>query len=184
MSRAQFIAGLRQGLRGLSPAEIDDIVYDYDSHFTDAVSSGRSETEIAASLGDPARLADELRTETRLQLWETSRNPRTFVRAGAALIGLQAFNILVLLPVIAVLAFCVAVAAYVLYVVGGTGLHLVAGLLSGGGGVLVPALIGMGMLWGVVAVGSVLALLLDIGLRQLARYARLNYRLLKRDEDE
>ena len=42
----------------------------------------------------------------------------------------------------------------------------------------------MGMISGVVAVGSVLALLLDIGLRQLARYARLNYRLLKRDEDE
>ena len=137
MSRAQFIAGLRQGLRGLSPAEIDDIVYDYDSHFTDAVSSGRSETEIAASLGDPARLADELRTETRLQLWETSRNPRTFVRAGAALMsGCKAFNILVLLPVIAVLGFlCRCRWPMCFGVVGGTGLHLVAGLLSGGGGV-------------------------------------------------
>jgi uncharacterized membrane protein len=184
MTRAQFIAGLRQGLRGLSPVEIDDIVSDYDSHFADAIDSGRSESEIAASLGDPARLAGELRTETTVRRWETSRNPRTFLRAGSSLIGLQAFNILVLLPVIAFLAFCAAVAAYVLYLVGGTGLRLTAGLLSGGGNVLIPALIGAGMICGVVGMGALLALLLDTGLRQLARYARLNYRLLKSSQDE
>jgi uncharacterized membrane protein len=184
MTRVQFIAGLRAGLRGLSPDEIDDIVLDYDAHFADAIESGRSESEIAASLGDPARLAGELRAEARVKNWETSRNPRTFLRAGAALIGLQAFNILVLLPVIAFLAFCAAVAAYVLYLVGGAGLRLLGGLLSGGGNVLVPALMGAAMLCGVVGVGALLALLLDTGLRQLARYARLNYRLLKSSEDE
>jgi hypothetical protein len=36
----------------------------------------------------------------------------------------------------------------------------------------------------VVCIGSVIALLLDSGLRLLARYARLNYRLLKPESEE
>lgn len=184
MMRAQFLASLRKGLRGLSSGEIDDIVSDYDAHFADAVADGRSEAEIAASLGDPLRLAGELGAEARLRRWETSRNPRTFLRAGAAVIGLQAFNLFILLPVLGFLFFCAAVAAYVLYLVGGTGLHLMAGLLSGGGSVVIPALVGAGMICGVVGIGALLALLLDAGLRQLAGYARLNYRLLKPSEED
>jgi uncharacterized membrane protein len=184
MTRAQFLESLRRGLRGLPDSEINDIVSDYAAHFSDALEAGRSEAEIAVSLGDPAALANELGAEARLQRWETSRNPRTFLNAGAAVIGLQAVNIFILLPVLAFVIFCAGVAAYVLYLVGGTGLHLIAGLLSGGGNAVLPALMGAGMICGVVGVGALLALLLDAGLRQLARYARLNYRLLKRSGDE
>ncbi|MBA2588023.1 MAG: DUF1700 domain-containing protein [Alphaproteobacteria bacterium] len=185
MMRGEFLEGLRRGLRGLPQSEIDDIISDYEAHFTDAMEAGRSEAEIAASLGSPSHLANELGAEARLQRWETSRNPHTFLRAGAAVIGLQAINIFILLPVLAFLIFCAGVAAYVLYLAGGTGLHLLSGLLSGGGNVMLPALLGAGMICGVVGMGALLALLLDAGLRQLARYARLNYRLLKpSDEDE
>jgi uncharacterized membrane protein len=183
MTRDAFLQALRRGLRGLPAAEADDIVLDYAAHFADAIAAGRSEAEIAVSLGDPARLAGELGAEARLKQWETSRNVRTFFTAGAAVIGLQAFNLFILLPVLALLLFCAGVAAYVLYLAGGTGLHLLAGLLSGGGKVL-PALIGAGMICGVVGIGALLALLLDAGLRLLARYARMNYRLLKPGEDE
>jgi hypothetical protein len=93
-----------------------------------------------------------------------------------------AFNIFILLPVIAALLFCAAIAAYVLYIVGITGLHLLGG--SGNGNVLVPALVGAGLICGVFGMGSLLALLLDGGLRLLGRYVRLNYRLLKPDADE
>ena len=133
MTREKFLDGLCAGLRGLPQSEIDDIVSDYAAHFADAMEAGRSEVEIAASLGDPAHLANELGAEAKLQRWETSRNPRNFLRAGAAVIGLQAFNLFSLLPVLAFLIFCAGIAAYVLYLVGGTGLHLMAGLLSGGG---------------------------------------------------
>ena len=184
MTREAFLGALRRGLRGLAAGEADDIVSDYAAHFADAMAAGRSEAEIAASLGDPARLAGELGAEARLKQWETRRNLRTFFTAGAAVIGLQAFNLLILLPVLALLGFCAAVAAYVLYLVGGTGLHLLAGLVSGGGNVAIPALIGAGMICGVVGVGALLALLLDAGLRLLARYARMNYRLLKPGEEE
>jgi len=72
----------------------------------------------------------------------------------------------------------------VLYIVGGTGFHLLGGLLSGNGNVLVPTLVGLGLISGVVGIGSLLALLLGSGLGMLGRYMRLNYRLLKREEEE
>ncbi|HEY4078839.1 MAG TPA: DUF1700 domain-containing protein [Rhizomicrobium sp.] len=179
MTRALFMSRLRQGLKGLPREEIDDIVMDYEAHFSDAVQSGRSEIDVAASLGDPLALGGELRAESRLRRWEARRNPRTFVRAGLALVGLQAFNIFILLPVLAALLFCAFIIAYVLYVVASTGLGLVAALVSGTSGVVVPALVGLGMIFGVVGVGTLLALLLDSGMRWLGRYVRLNYRLLK-----
>jgi uncharacterized membrane protein len=179
MSRALFLARLRQGLSGLPPEEIDEIAADYEAHFTDAVAAGRSDADVAASLGDPLQLGRELRTESKLRRWEDRRNPRTFLRAGVAL--LQAFNVVVLLPVVLALLFCAGVALYVLYIVAGTGLNLLAS--SGNGNVLVPVLVGLGLIFGVIAVGAILALLLDGGMRLLVRYARLNYRLLKPEQD-
>lgn len=180
MSRALFMARLRQGLNGLAPKEIEEIVADYEAHFSDALEAGRDENEVAASLGDGLQLGRELRVETKLRRWEQRRNPRTFLRAGVAL--LQAFNVIVLVPVLIGLLFCAGVALYVLYIVAGTGLHLVAGLLSGDGGLVVPAFVGLGLIFGVIGVGALLALLLDSGMRLLGRYVRLNYRLLKLDE--
>src|SRR5690606_34898869 len=104
------------------------------------------EIDVAASLGDPFQLGNELSAESKLRRWEEKRSAHNFFRAGAAVIGLQAFNVLILLPVIAALLFCAAIAVYVLYTVASTGLHLVAGLLSGDGNVLVPALVGLGMI--------------------------------------
>ena len=88
------------------------------------------------------------------------------------------------MPVIGILLFCAGVAAYVLYVVAGTGFHMMVQATAGNGNVLVPALAGFGLLCGVVGIGALLALLLDSGLRLLANYARMNYRLLKPKDEE
>jgi uncharacterized membrane protein len=184
MTRAGFITGLRQNLRGLSNKEVADILADYEEHFSDAMAAGRSESDVAAALGDPAQLAGELSAETGLRRWEAKRNPRTFLKAGIAVFSLQAFNLLVLLPVIAILLACTGVAAYVLYIVAGTGFHMLSEATAGNGNVLVPALAGLGLIFGVLGSASLLALLLDLGLRQLARYARLNYSLIKPKGEE
>ena len=60
MTRALFIARLRQGLKGLSADEIADIVLDYEAHFSDAAAAGRDQSDVAASLGDPLQLGQEL----------------------------------------------------------------------------------------------------------------------------
>lgn len=179
MTRAGFIAGLRDNLRGLSDKEVSDIIADYEEHFADAAAAGRNEGDVARAMGDPALLGGELSAETGLRRWEAKRNPRTFLKAGIAVFGLQALNILILLPVLGILLACAGVAAYVLYVVAGTGFHMLSEATSGNGNVLVPALAGLGLIFGVLGTGSLLALLLDSGLRLLARYARLNYSLIK-----
>jgi uncharacterized membrane protein len=182
MSSALFLSRLRRGLQGLSPAEIDDIIADYKAHFSDAAEAGRPEADVAASLGDPLQLGREIRVESKLRRWEQRRNPRTFLRAGAAL--LPVFSLAILLPVIAAVLLCAGLVAYILYIVAGTGLHLMAGLASGGGNVVVPAMVGAGLLCGVVGFAAMMALLLDIGMRFLGRYVRENYRLLKPDDME
>ena len=85
MTRALFISRLRQGLKGLSAGEVDDIVLDYEAHFADAAAAGRSEADVATSLGDPLQLGQELSAETKLRRWEQRRSPRNFLGAGVAL---------------------------------------------------------------------------------------------------
>jgi uncharacterized membrane protein len=182
MTRALFLSRLRQGLAGLAPDEIGEIVSDYEAHFSDAAADGRSEADVAASLGDPLLLGRELRVEARLRNWEARRNPRTFLRAGLGL--LQVFTLAVLLPVVLALLLIAGFAAYVLAIVGVTGVHLMSGMLSGSGNVLVPSLVGLGLICGVVGGGALIALLLDSGMRILGRYVRLKYRLLKPDETD
>ena len=75
MTRDAFMARLREGLRGLPQQTASEILADYETHFADGEAAGRSEAEVAEALGDPARLARELRAEIGLQRWETQRSP-------------------------------------------------------------------------------------------------------------
>ena len=66
MTRALFLSALKDGLAGMPESERADIMADYEAHFADGTAAGRSETDIEASLGDPARLAKELNAEAGL----------------------------------------------------------------------------------------------------------------------
>ena len=88
------------------------------------------------------------------------------------------------LPILALILVCAGIAAYVLFEIGRTGLNLLMGLASGNGSVLLPALVGLGLISGVIGMASLILLLLDSGLRILGRYVRTNYRLLKREDEE
>ena len=99
MTRDAFLARLRDGLRGLPPQTVADIVADYEAHFTEGAAAGRAEVDIAQALGDPDRLARELRAERALGRWEENRNPSAAAGAVFAVLGLGAIDLLVLLPV-------------------------------------------------------------------------------------
>jgi len=179
MTRALFLSQLRQGLRGLDPADIDDICADYQVHFADAAESGRSETDVLAALGNPAQLAREWRVERGFKDFESQASPQSFLRAALALLGLAAFDIVILLPLLLGLMFAAGVAIYIFHVLGRTGFHLMAGLFFGDGHVLAPALVGVGMICGVVGAAALVAQILVAGLRLFARYVRLHHRLVK-----
>src|SRR5207344_2100507 len=84
MTRLEFLDTLRRRLAGLPQAEIDELVGDYATHFADGMAAGRSEAEIAEALGDPMRLARELRAEAGFRRWEEAPTPGNFF---SALIG-------------------------------------------------------------------------------------------------
>jgi uncharacterized membrane protein len=181
MTRQAFMARLREGLAGLPAQTVADIVADYDTHFADGVAAGRSEDDVAAALGDPGRLARELRAEIGLKAWEENRNPSGAAAAVFAVLGLGAIDILILLPVLMGVGgamFGIAVAVIAVFFAGGV--VFAAGPFTGiAGGPGVAILAGIGLMAGAASIGAILTIC-TIGLvNALVWYGRLHYRLLK-----
>ena len=105
MNKADFLDILCRRLAGLPESEIDEIIADYARHFDDGIAAGRSEEEIARALGDPMRLARELRAEAGFRRWEQSRTPANFAAAVFGFVALVAVDFVFLLPFLATLAF-------------------------------------------------------------------------------
>ncbi len=181
MSRQAFLGRLRAGLRGLPPQVVDDIAADYEAHFAEGAAAGRSEAEIAAALGDPDRLARELRAEASLKRWEADRNPSAAAGAIFAILGLGAIDVLFLLPILmsiggtlfgfAIAAIACFAAGAVVFVAGPVCIH----------GAPIPAIMMAGL--GVMAIGAFigsLTTLVTIGfVNALVWYGRLHMRVLK-----
>ncbi|MDB5428326.1 MAG: hypothetical protein JWP28_2689 [Phenylobacterium sp.] len=181
MTRQAFMARLREGLRGLPPSAVADIVADYENHFNEGEAAGRSEADVATALGDPGRLARELRAEKGLKRWEEERSASAGAGAVFAVLGLGAIDILFLLPILMGVGgamFGVAVAVIAVFFAGGV--VFAAGPFTGlPGGPAAAVLAGIGLMAGATAVGAVLAIC-TIGLvNALVWYGRLHYRLLK-----
>ncbi len=184
MTRIEFLDTLAERLRGLPPDEIDELLHDYDSHFAEGMAAGRSEAEIAAALGDPVRLARELRAEAGLRRWETARTPANFYAAMIGFLALIAVDFMFLLPLLgalalvtlalglAMLGLCIAGLALsmrMFHFDHGLSLGYLTRILSGVG------LIGLG-----VGGGATLLMAVDYVARLLGRFARLHYTLLER----
>jgi uncharacterized membrane protein len=187
MNRVTFLTLLRDGLAGLPAREIEDILADYTAYFDEADVSGRSEQEVAAALGDPRRLARELRAETGLRRWE---NHRSLGNSGAALLalgGLAAVDILFLLPLLFAVMMIMLSAGLVVFVLGIVGIGLLLSLLNidsfaSIAAIVLRALAGIGLIAGSVGCGALLLLALNGAVKMLGDYARLHYRLLKPEQ--
>jgi uncharacterized membrane protein len=188
MTRNEFLTVLRRGLAGLPPAQIDDLVTDYDSHFSEGLAQGRSEEEIAAALGDPTRLARELRAEAGFRRWESEGTPGSLAGVVLALAGLATVDILVLLPFLFPLVaifFALAAASFGMFV-GGFALSMVSlfpgmawfGLSGHFAGVLAMGLAGIGLIAGGIGLGSLVWLAAHLTAQLLVRYARLHFQLI------
>ena len=182
MTRDGFLFRLREGLRGVSPTARDEIIADYTQHFSDGMEAGRTEEEVAQALGDPTRLARELRAEIGLKRWEEERSPGAAAGAVFAVLGLGALDILILLPIL--LGVVSTLFAFFICVIFGFffgGFIFAAGpfVPNVPGGPAVPLLMGLGIMSGSVA-GTAILTLVTIGLvNALVWYGRLHFRLLK-----
>jgi len=181
MTRQAFIERLRDGLRGLPQQAVADIVADYETHFADGAAAGRSDDEVAAALGDPARLARELRAEIGLKRWEEERSASGAAAAVVAVLGLGALDLFILLPVLMTVGgvlFGLSVAAIAGLFAGGAG--FAAGPFTDfPGGPAAAILGGLGVMSGATALGAVIALVCIGIVNALVWYGRLHYRLLR-----
>lgn len=181
MTRQMFMNRLRNGLAGLPPKTIDEIAGDYESHFADGGAAGRSEAEVAQALGDPDRLARELRAEAGLKRWEAERNPSAAAGAVFAVLGLGAIDVLILLPILLPIAgvlLALFIVSAVLLTFGAIGLAAGPFWVTGAP-VAAVLLTGLGMMALSIFLGSVTALVTIGFMSALVWYGRLHMRLLK-----
>jgi uncharacterized membrane protein len=181
MTKDQFLASLRAHLTGVPVAAADDIVADYASHFDEGLAAGRREEDIASALGDPARLARELRAQAGLRRWEEERSPSAAAGAILAILSIGAIDLLILLPMLMVVVSlifalgCVAAA----FVIAGVFMLLFSPFSIIGGHLVQGVLGGLGFLSGGMSMGC-LSALAAIGLVNfLIRYGRFHLRLIK-----
>ena len=180
-TKEEFLRRLRAGLVGLPTTTAAEIVSDYETHFDDGIAAGRSEAEVAAALGDPDRLARELRAEAGAQRWHQEKNPSAAAAAVFAVLGLGAIDILILLPILMGVIgtlFGFFIAAIALFFSGGA--VMVAGPFAAPpGGPLAAILFGLGLMAAATVIGALLAIVSIWLVNGLVWFARLHYRLLK-----
>lgn len=92
MTRQEFLNNLKSELELNQVNNVAEILSDYEEHFIHGINKGKSESEIAASLGSPSTIAKAYKTETMIQ---EIKNPENTFRWGLAL------NVLLRLLVIA-----------------------------------------------------------------------------------
>jgi uncharacterized membrane protein len=182
MNRNAFMAELRRGLRGLPESTVADIVADYEGHFAEGIAAGRSEDAVAMALGDPARLARELRAEDGFKRWETSRSPESFAGAIIALLGLLTLDAIFVLPILIGIGAALFGLAILCVVIVCAGFVFLAGPLFAldiPGGNMASVLFGIGFIAAGVAGSAVLIMIVNGLIWLLVKYARLHYRLLE-----
>jgi len=186
MNRSTFLSHLREGLSGLPRQAADEILKDYQSHFADGQAAGRSEEEVAAALGDPERLAKELRAEFSLQRLEKKDGALNVMATIFALGGLATLDVLVLLPVTLLVGGLALVAALVFAVaalIGVVQFLTVPWQAFEGIADLVAIFLGsIGLIAAATSGGAFLLVGLGAVVRVLGRYARVHYRLLQQTE--
>ena len=184
MNRSQFLDQLRRGLAGLPPQDLNDIIADYSAHFDEGLAHGRSEEDVAQSLGDPKRLARELRAEAQVRAWEQKPTPGNFFAVLFAFVGLAAIDFVIMLPLLGWLALFafITVMACIGLVIGGIA-ALVAALSFGHfqsvSNSLARFCAGVGLVSLGIALGASLLLFARWVIDLLAKFARLHYKLLK-----
>lgn len=105
MNKKDYIKILSAHLRGIPLEERQDVINDFEEHFKEGLSEGRTEEEISDSLGDPKTLARQLRASILINKAEKTTSASNITRAVFATIGAGLFTLaFVLGPFIAIFA--------------------------------------------------------------------------------
>jgi len=97
MNKETFLTKLHAVLMKIPTSERQDILQDYEEYFTIGLLDGKSEEQIAASLGSPKMIGKELSAAYHLEKAETTVTIKNLMRAMWAVIGLGFFNLIIVL---------------------------------------------------------------------------------------
>ncbi|MEK4025932.1 MULTISPECIES: HAAS signaling domain-containing protein [unclassified Sporosarcina] len=109
MNKKKFFTHLKNNLTKLPHEERQEILQDYEEYFAIGQLDGKSEEQIATSLGSPKTIGKELSAAYHLEKAETTGSTGNLLRAIWAVIGLGFFNLIIVLgPFIALVALIVS----------------------------------------------------------------------------
>jgi len=109
MNKKDFISKLSTYLGGIPVEERQDVINDFEEHFKEGLAEGRTEEEIADSLGDPRALANQFKANILVNQAEKTTSAINITRAVLATLGLGFFNLMFILgPFIAIVAVLIS----------------------------------------------------------------------------
>lgn len=112
MTKAEFINSLTNQLSRIPQADRDDILYDYEEHFSIGLEHGKTEEEIARDLGDPKAIGKQFTADTIVMQATQTKSAGSITRAVFAIAGLGFFNLVFILgPFIGLVALLIALFA-------------------------------------------------------------------------
>ncbi len=190
MGKVDYINDLRRSLKNVPENELSEILADYEEHFANGRSAGKTESEIIAALGPAKTVAQGYLMNTLIK--EVNVAPSTIQRSGLLMqmmvifLVLAPFNFLVLVGpflVLVALLFAgwaipitiagVSIAALITVLVT-TSLHVI-GVLQG----FSLFFMFLGVI-GMSALASMIMILLSRGMIQLvSSYIRWNYNIIR-----
>jgi uncharacterized membrane protein len=99
MTRENFLSDLKRALGGMTDQERRDVMYDYEEHFRMGAAEGKSEEEIARSLGNPRMLGKSYAIDVLLEEPKGGGGvtATSVLRALFASISLTFFNVIFVL---------------------------------------------------------------------------------------
>ena len=100
MDKVTFLAQLKRALAQLPTKDRQDVIMDFEQHFVDGMSAGKSEEEVAAMLGNPRDIARQYISGIPAPEPATAQGVGRGILAS---IGLLLFDAMIALPIIAAL---------------------------------------------------------------------------------
>jgi uncharacterized membrane protein len=99
MNKEQFLTQLKRALEGMPESEKREVLYDYEEHFRMGAAEGKSEEQIAQSLGNPRTIGGSYRIDAILEGPKESGGvpAKSVLRAVFASLSLTLFNVIVVL---------------------------------------------------------------------------------------
>ncbi len=84
MNKEEFLLVLKNNLRGFTNEEMQEILYDYEEHFSVGGAEGKTEEEIAKELGDPVTIARQYSESNKNNNTNTTNNYTGNTYAGSS----------------------------------------------------------------------------------------------------